>query len=816
MKNTKYLVLCISILLICVMLFSACDEKDPAVTTTTGKVTTAEPISTTAPITTTTPITTTPNNGEHTHSFSIWNTTSTPSCASQGMQTRSCTSCGFSEYSPIPTLAHTEVIDAAIPATCLTDGKTAGSHCGVCNTVLTAQTTIKASGHTAVTDAAIAPTCDINGKTEGSHCGVCNITLVAQTTIKASGHTIVTDAAVSPTCLVDGKTAGSHCGVCNIVIIAQTTIAASGHTIVTDAAVSPTCTTDGKTEGSHCSVCNTTLVAQTAIKASEHQYDEGSVITPATCINNGTKKFTCTVANCNHSYTESFPLPTYTATEIYNQSIKYVGEIVVYDKKGVELGIGTGFVISSDGKIVTNYHVIEGAYYADITINNTKYTISSVLAYDANIDLAILKINANGLTAATICKNPVQTGETIYAIGSSKGLTNTFSQGIITQAQRVFNGAIHIQHDAAISGGNSGGPLLNVYGEVIGINKMSRVDSQNINMAVFTTELDNLVYGTPLTLAELYELQNSAYDKLVDFILANGERYDDTVELVLVDSEDALTYFDYNLEDGYISLKHLMITTSGDTSLFTGIALEKDVSSYYYATYRYVNGELMNTISGYILYETFTKNTLVGYNKYEGSTSLESSMREYTSNIAIYLVEALEWLATNYLDLTIADFGFISFSGSQNNSGGSTGEDLYTQYKNELDALTAQYNADVAELQAKITDSQKKIEDCQKTINNAQSQLASLSPTCPQWFLQQYINNWQAYGSTGAATVAAQNAWAQEYNRQYNQLNNTISMNRTAISGHQTNISLYSSQIEVLTTKYNADVNALKAKYGIN
>lgn len=60
------------------------------------------------------------------------------------------------------------------------------------------------------------------------------------------------------------------------------------------------------------------------------------------------------------------------------------------------------------------------------------------------------------------------------------------------------------------------------------------------------------------------------------------------------------------------------------------------------------------------------------------------------------------------------------------------------QYQVELEALTIQYNADVAELQDKITDSQSKIENCQKAINNARSQLASLSSTCPQWFLFSY------------------------------------------------------------------------------
>ena len=122
-----------------------------------------------------------------------------------------------------------------------------------------------------------------------------------------------------------------------------------------------------------------------------------------------------------------------------------------------------------------------------------------------------------------------------------------------------------------------------------------------------------------------------------------------------------------------------------------------------------------------------------------------------------------------------------------------------------------------AELQAKISDSQKKIETCQKAINNAQSQLASLSPTCPSWYIQQFVtNNLHNYGSSYEATVAAQNAWVQEYNRQYNELNNAISINRTALAGHQSNITLYTNQIKVLTDKYNADVNALKAKYGIS
>jgi hypothetical protein len=602
-------------------------------------------------------------------------------------------------------------------------------------------------------------------------------------------------------------------------------ISATGHTEVVDSATEATCTIDGKTEGKHCSVCNAVIIAQTVIQSNGHKYNNGVITTKASCIQEGVKTYTCTIANCRHSYTEAYSFPTYTATELYNQSVKYVGEISIYDKSGTQTALGTGFVISSDGKIVTNYHVIDGAYSANITINNTTYSISKLLAYDESIDLAVLQISATGLDYANICKNAVQTGETVYAIGSSKGLTNTFSQGIITQAQRVIDGAIHIQHDAAISSGNSGGPLLNVYGEVIGVNKMSRIDSQNINMAVFTTELDNLVYGTPMTLAEFYELNNVAFDTLVDFILENGE-YDSSsgkTELRLEDRYNSsntqyhIVEFTYNPKYNCVDLTHFVGFSDSDITFFTGISLEKDVDSYYWAIFVSDNGTTINKMSGYINYETFTNDTLLGYDTYEGKTSQESATRENASLSAVYLVEYLEWLATNYLNSTVADFGFVVFSDNSNNDDNDDSSDTNTnaQYQEELAALTSNYNDDVAELQTKIDDCQAKIESCQNAINNARSQLASLSSTCPQWFLQQYINNWRDYGSTGAATVAAQNAWAVEYNNQKNQLNNTISINQTAISGHQSNISLYISQIEILTTQYNADVNALKAKYGV-
>ncbi len=88
----------------------------------------------------------------------------------------------------VPAKGHTEVVDAAVPATCTEPGKTEGKHCSVCNEVLVAQQEVPAKGHTEVVDAAVPATCTEDGKTEGKHCSVCNEVLVKQEVVKATGH----------------------------------------------------------------------------------------------------------------------------------------------------------------------------------------------------------------------------------------------------------------------------------------------------------------------------------------------------------------------------------------------------------------------------------------------------------------------------------------------------------------------------------------------------------------------------------------------------------------------------------------------------
>ena len=163
-----------------------------------------------------------------------------------------------------------------------------------------------------------------------------------------------------------------------------------------------------------------------------------------------------------------------------------------------EVGGGSGFIISSDGLILTNKHVVSdtGASYTVITNDGEKYD-ATVLARDPNQDLAVVKINATGLSMVTLGdSDSLALGQTAITIGNALGeFSNTVSVGVISglartvtasdpaaSGQETIRGVI--QTDAAINPGNSGGPLLNLRGEVVGINTAIASDAQNIGFAI--------------------------------------------------------------------------------------------------------------------------------------------------------------------------------------------------------------------------------------------------------------------------------------------------------------------------------------------
>ncbi len=138
-------------------------------------------------------------------------------------------------------------------------------------------------------------------------------------------------------------------------------------------------------------------------------------------------------------------------------------------------GLGSGFIVGSEGTILTNYHVVDGAQKIIITLSDGRTFDAKVLGKDKKTDIAILKIDAGEqLTAVTLGDSDrLEVGEWVMAIGNPFGLDHTVTTGIVSAKGRHIGAGPYddfIQTDASINPGNSGGPLINLRGEVVGIN----------------------------------------------------------------------------------------------------------------------------------------------------------------------------------------------------------------------------------------------------------------------------------------------------------------------------------------------------------
>ena len=154
---------------------------------------------------------------------------------------------------------------------------------------------------------------------------------------------------------------------------------------------------------------------------------------------------------------------------------------------------GSGFVISSDGRIVTNAHVVSEATRIEVTFADKSTARATVLGVDRTDDLAVIHVERTGLTALTLGSSALlRMGDPVIAIGSALALTGgpTATEGIVSALDRTIDTADgeHLAHliqtDAAINPGNSGGPLLTLDGKVVGINSAGSTDAQNIGFAI--------------------------------------------------------------------------------------------------------------------------------------------------------------------------------------------------------------------------------------------------------------------------------------------------------------------------------------------
>ncbi len=195
------------------------------------------------------------------------------------------------------------------------------------------------------------------------------------------------------------------------------------------------------------------------------------------------------------------PTAPLSPSDIHDMAVEYTVEVTA--ENDAYISTGSGFFITNDGQVVTNYHVIEGMYAITVTdyAGNT-YPVTQILAYAADLDLAVLKIDAVTQGAVLEYGTP-KTGAVVYTLGSSDGMTDTFTNGIISNNARVdesYNPYVtYYQITAPITHGNSGGPLINEYGEVIGVNTWTNTAGQNMNFSVPVHYLDQLDYGNPVT-----------------------------------------------------------------------------------------------------------------------------------------------------------------------------------------------------------------------------------------------------------------------------------------------------------------------------
>ncbi|ODA40474.1 HtrA protease/chaperone protein [Desulfosporosinus sp. BG] len=160
--------------------------------------------------------------------------------------------------------------------------------------------------------------------------------------------------------------------------------------------------------------------------------------------------------------------------------------IEIFDREGNDLGAASGVIATKDGKIFTNYHVIDGVSSAKATLADGRVLdVTNISGYNPKYDAVVLKVNAHDLQPAKFnFSSSAQIGDKIYTLGNPLGLEDTISDGLISTINRVINGMTFIQISAPISPGSSGGALINEQGEVIGITAAGLADGQNLNFAI--------------------------------------------------------------------------------------------------------------------------------------------------------------------------------------------------------------------------------------------------------------------------------------------------------------------------------------------
>lgn len=205
--------------------------------------------------------------------------------------------------------------------------------------------------------------------------------------------------------------------------------------------------------------------------------------------------------------------PLLTAEEVFTKVNPAVVKIEMLNKNNEVLGSGSGVIMRADGIVLTNFHVISdisSPVMARIILENgtTAFLTDTVLGYDAARDLAVLKINEKILLPSVEIVtdgNPVNPGSVVYALGSPNGIQNAMTSGEVTNKAFYFESTLpFLAHTAPLYPGNSGGALVNAYGELVGINDAVVTQGrQSIYLAVPIEAYAKLDLSAPTTIAEI-------------------------------------------------------------------------------------------------------------------------------------------------------------------------------------------------------------------------------------------------------------------------------------------------------------------------
>lgn len=366
----------------------------------------------------------------------------------------------------------------------------------------------------------------------------------------------------------------------------------------------------------------------------------------------------------------------------------------VFDENDECIGTASGFLTVSDRTLVTNYHVVEEAHRIVAWTSDAEHSVeaNTLLAYDETADLAVLRCDSTlwvePLDLAD--SDEIEQGQAVYAIGYSLGIANTMSNGIVSARYIDEQGVDTLQMTAAISEGNSGGPLLNEEGQVIGVVCSYYVYGQNMNMAVASNALKDLLNkkSEPIELSAWVDRpgmpgyeeveqpepegttrQAAAYSALYDWVEKNyNETWTDgSISYWWGHSQGDWRYdYDIMLYEGELMLRGEVSNSDSRDVVYVTLYPEGTAFPVDYFRYDSVETETADTFgSTHIDAPSFTGDSIIRFTSVEGSTAGLEYLEEIASILYEFSLEFCDNVLRDYLSettYTIADLGFTSFS----------------------------------------------------------------------------------------------------------------------------------------------------------